>query len=120
MKIERNRHRAVVTIHGDHTQPEPEAVVVHFPGGELTINRARDGADPDYWVHVQVNRKDPNGGMMLGAHWDPETGEPAGHARFTRARCDFTDKNSRDVESEILTDPALYHLALRITPDKTP
>lgn len=91
-----------IIIGGDPNNPEPENVSIRFPGGEVTVTRATDGGRPDYWVHVTAANPD----------W---TNRPDGETgTFSDSRCDFTDKHAGEVESEVLADPALYHVALRV------
>lgn len=93
---------AGVRLLGDPRKPEHAEFNVAFPGGEVNIARASDGA---YWVHVYTSRPGTPG-------YSPEA-DPAG--RIVDARMDILGRHTGDVNVGDFNDPDLYHLAVRVT-----
>ncbi len=94
-----------VRIMGDKRAPEVEAFRIAFPWGDVEVIRATDGVpDPDYWVHVRVNREGQG-------HFVPGE-DTAGVIRD--ARLDQTDRHASDANVGDFERPELYHLAVRV------
>ncbi len=95
-----------IELHGKRSRNEPDHVRITFPGGDVEVVRAKDGDDPDYWVHVRINHKDH--GMFV------QDEDIAGS--ITSARMDILGMNSSDVNVGDFDNPGLYHAAFRINP----
>ena len=91
-----------IELLGDPAQPEPTHVLIKFPGGEVDVTRTEGD---DYWVHVTVNR--PGSGQ----HVEGETVT----ARITDGRVDAHDKHAGEILAEVIADPEVYHVAVRVT-----
>lgn len=89
---------------GDPRNMEASHYRIVFPGGHLEVTRAQDNPNPDYWVHVYVNHKG-------SPSFDPD--EPP--ARITDARLDLHDRSAGEVDIGDFDNPALYHLAVKVT-----
>lgn len=85
---------------GDPKSCEPAHVRIAFPGGDVEVVRAYEGAGADYWVHIRVNRP---------GHCDPDDDR----ARITEARLDDTESGVIALPDAIT--PTAYHLAVRVT-----
>lgn len=95
-----------VRLCGDkYTRPEPISFRVAFPGGDVEVSRT---SVDDYWIHVRVNRP------ASGQHIPGET--PT--ARIVDARVDAHDKHGGTLSAEVLAEPELYHLAVRVERDQ--
>jgi len=95
-----------IQLTGDPKSCEPAHVRIAFPGGDVEIVRATDGANPDYWVHVRVNT--PKDGMNT---------DDVLKASICAARLDQHGKNSSESDLGDFESPDLYHVALRVKPD---
>jgi len=98
-----------LTITGDPKNREPEFVRIEFPGGQVEVVRARDGADADYWVHLKVYRADSPD------RWPGDGLQPAS---VTDGRMDIYGKHAAESIVGDLNHPKLYHLAVRVTRDE--
>jgi hypothetical protein len=92
-----------IRVTGDPRNMEPSHTRIVFPGGEVDVVRAGDGAGVPYWIHVTVNHPE-------AVSYDPES--PAG--RICDARLDQTDKPTADANVGDFDRPQLYHLAVRV------
>lgn len=92
-----------VRLKGNPRNPEPIHFRLVFPGGCVDLVRGSDG---DYWGHVIVNHPEDGG--------DPY--RPM--ARFTNARLDIAFNSYKKVNVGDFNHPNLYHVALRVTPDR--
>lgn len=95
-----------IRITGKVKNREPEFVRIEFPGGQVEVVRARDGADADYWVHLKV---------YPANHPDRYPGDDLESARVTDARLDITGKHASDSKLGDFNNPNLYHMAVRVT-----
>lgn len=95
-----------VRLEGNPRNPEPMHFRVCFPGGDLEVVRAADGAEADYWIHVRVNRD----GEM-------ETVPGAMNGQLVDARLDVKDKHASETSPGDFAAPGLYHLAVRVRPE---
>jgi hypothetical protein len=95
-----------IELSGNPKSGEPPHVRISFPGGDVEVVRATDGANPDYWVHVRINR--PEAGMDV-------PGETM-HAQLVDARLDQHGKHSAESNLGDFKSPSLYHVALRVKP----
>jgi len=95
-----------IQLTGDPKSCEPDHVRIAFPGGDVEVVRATDGAKPDYWVHLRINT--PEAGLFVPG----ETME----AKIVDARLDQHDKSSSDSDLGDFKSPALYHVAMRVKP----
>lgn len=99
-----------ITITGDPRNAEVENFTIKFPGGEVTVTRAVDSPNPDYWVHVicgnpaWINRPDDGADILTPAH-------------FIDARLDQVDKHAADSNLGDFGRRELYHVALRVRRD---
>ena len=94
-----------VVIRGNPANPEPIHFRVVLPFGEVDISRTSDGG---YWVHTTVNR--PSSGHHIKGQ--TRTG------CVVDARVDAHNKPAGTLDPGVLADPHLYHLALRLGPDR--
>ena len=92
-----------VTITGNPKNVEPEGVIVRFPGGQVTVTRATDTPDCDYWVHLTVNRPED-----LAAEEDLQLG------KLAAARLDIEGMHAVEADLGDFANPGLYHLAVRV------
>src|SRR5512135_2951446 len=92
-----------VTLKGNPKSPEPTHFRVVFPGGDVDVVRTTTG---DYWVHVRVNNRP--------GHDDPN----ATPGRLVDARLDVVDKHASETDAGDFKDPGLYHLAVRVQPQR--
>lgn len=95
-----------IALTGNPKSCEPDHVRITFPGGDVEVVRATDGANPDYWVHVRINHKD---------HSQFTPGEDM-EAVLCDARLDQIDKSSVKADLGDFNRPELYHLAVRVKP----
>jgi hypothetical protein len=95
---------AIIRVTGDRKNCERAHLRIVFPGGDFEVVRATDDDDPDYWVHIRVDR--PDDGSFL-------PGETVA-GQFVAARLDQRDKNSCDSDLGDFSSPSLYHVALRV------
>lgn len=88
-----------VKLFGDRNKPEPIHFRVVFPGGDIDVVRTSDG---EYWAHFRVNHPDDGGctDRLFG--------------RLVDARMDFTEPRAAKANLGDFSDPALYHLAMRV------
>lgn len=91
-----------VRLEGNPKKPEPEHFRIVFPGGDMEVARTTDN---DYWIHVRVNH--PDHGMFVKGEDVP--------GKILNARLDLTDRNTVDADVGDFNNPALYHLAVRVT-----
>lgn len=96
---------AMVFITGDPRNAEPTHVRIVFPGGEVEVTRAKDGADADYWCHIRVVHKSDDEVVV--------DGEKPAHV--TDGRIDIKGKHASESDAGDLNHPELYHLAVRVT-----
>jgi hypothetical protein len=91
-----------VTLEGNPQKPEPIYFIVEFPGGSVEISRCDDNGD--YWVHTRKNMPDDteciNGESLPG--------------KIIDGRQDVSGKHANECNPGELTNPDLYHLAVRI------
>jgi len=96
-----------VVLRGDpKKQPEPIHFRVVLPWGDVDIARCDDGT---YWIHFRVDKK--------GDGMDDGEGP---YGRIIDARIDARDKHAGTIDAAVLSDPALYHLAVRLGPEVMP
>lgn len=95
-----------IQLTGNPKSCEPDHVRIAFPGGDLEIVRATDGANPDYWVHVRINH--PKDGMDI-------PGETM-HGKLCAARLDIHGIGVREAKIGDFNNPGLYHVAIRVKP----
>lgn len=96
---------ALLLITGNPKNCEPSHVSVRFPGGEVTIVRATDGADADYWCHFTRFRES-----------DCTEGVERIPGKLVDARIDNENKATTECSTGDFSDPATYHVAVRIGP----
>lgn len=94
-----------VELEGNPKKPEPDHFRVVFPGGDVDIARHSDGS---YWIHVAVNR--PGRGL-----YDPEA--PTG--QLLDGRVDVEGKSASETSAGDLSNPAAYHVAVRVAAKRT-
>lgn len=94
-----------LVIRGDRRNPEPEEYRIRFPGGFISVVRAQDVDNPDYWVHMGVNRPDDVAGMD-----DEVTG------RLVDGRIDSTERATHQANLGDLLKAGTYHFAIRVKP----
>lgn len=96
-----------IALSGNPKSGEPAHVRITFPGGDVEVVRATDGAHPDYWVHVRINHSEH--GMFVPGE------DMAG--QLCDARLDQLDKSASESNLGDFSRPQLYHVALRVKPD---
>jgi hypothetical protein len=96
-----------IQLSGNPKSCEPDHVRIAFPGGDLEVVRAKDGKDPDYWVHIRINH--PLDGMDV-------PGETL-HGKLCDARLDIHGKDTRAADLGDMNHADLYHLAIRVKPN---
>ena len=94
---------AILVITGNPKNCEPAHVSVRFPGGEITIVRASEGLDADYWAHFTRFRPD-----------DCTEGVNRIAGRLVDARIDNENKATSECSVGDFGDPGTYHVAIRI------
>lgn len=103
-ELQRNgSDHALLIITGGVNNREPAHVSVRFPGGEVTIVRATDGAGADYWCHFTRFRLD-----------DCTEGVARIPGRLIDARMDNENKPTSECSVGDFGDPGTYHIAVRI------
>lgn len=95
-----------IALTGNPKSCEPDHVRISFPGGDVEVVRATDGAQPDYWVHVRINHKDH---PMFVQDEDLQ-------GVLCDARLDQIDKSAKEAKLGDFNRPELYHLAVRVKP----
>lgn len=94
---------AVLHITGNPKNCEPAHVSVRFPGGEVTVVRATNGEDADYWIHLQRFRED-----------DCTEVESRKPGVMKAARIDNENKHTSECSTGDFGDAGTYHIAVRI------
>ena len=92
-----------VELEGNPAKPEPMHFRVMFPGGDVDVVRC---ADDTYWVHVRVD------------HPDHKNNPEERSARLVAARLDVHGKPAHKADVGDFADPDLYHLAVRVAPER--
>lgn len=95
-----------IQLTGDPKSCEPDHVRIAFPGGDVEVVRASDGLEPDYWVHIRVNRD----GCAMVSEDDMKAG-------LCDARLDIVGKDVSKTNTGDFSNPELYHLAVRVRPE---
>lgn len=95
-----------IELSGNPESCEPDHVRITFPGGDVEVVRATDGANPDYWVHVRINHRED--GMFVPGETMP--------GALCDARLDIHGKDIANTEHGDFEHPGLYHLAVRVKP----
>jgi len=94
-----------VRLEGNPQKPEPIHFRVVLPFGDVDIVRTTDN---EYWVHVRCNHR--NDGMFIRGETQP--------GKFVDGRIDRHDKHSSDCDQGDFGHPEMYHMAVRVAPEK--
>lgn len=92
--------RKVITV-GPRSAAE---TIIQFPGGSVSVMRTSEG---DYWAHITRDRAAQVAPPWVGTLL-------AGRMDFDRTDVDQDRLDLLDSVRGITSDPALYHVALRI------
>ena len=95
LKVVGNNSCQKIYLHGDIKNPEPDTVVIKFPGGHVEVSRCTDNT---YWAHIAVTKRDD---------YD-DNGDITPEGKFLNGRIDFEDKPVMSFPSES------NHIAIRI------
>ncbi len=94
-----------VELEGNPNKPEPIHFRVVFPFGDVDIVRT---SNDEYWVHVRTNNK--KDGMFISGETAP--------GKFVDARIDMHGKPVHKTDKGDFGHPDMYHLAVRVAPNK--
>lgn len=87
-------------IEGDkHRRPEPPEIVLHFPGGHVSVMRC---SDSEYWAHLSLERVDEESGNRYLA------------GTLIDSRIDCKAQSTSQADRGDLARPDLFHLALKV------
>lgn len=91
-----------VELKGDKKNPEPIHFRIILPFGHVDIART---TDDDYWIHIGTNKK--NDGWSLDRTF----------GKFIDARIDIIGEHADKHRALELSNPDIYHLAVRLSED---